>query len=256
MVTKCFRDPLIGSTVIKVAVCSPFEAAQIVESTATPSVRLVKSLTRSAGIKLREVDPSKDPDRAAFLMWLGDEGDDNITTILKVARLVDEFGERRRWLLLPDGQPWPKEVEAYYKGQIFRHVTEALEVPPVLFSKMEGEFVFDLTKERVEIEITNNCGGKEGRNGMKCYGRASKTHREGEKSFLIDLSSELLGKGLWLVWILFHETIHLKQKILRRDLLMEIPEDEEDDTPSFLVSPKMDAAVLERLFEEALKSLL
>lgn len=61
MVTKIISDPLIGNTIIKVAICTPFEAAQIVESTETPDGRLVKSLTR-AGMRLREIDPSKDPD--------------------------------------------------------------------------------------------------------------------------------------------------------------------------------------------------
>ena len=256
MVTKCFCDPLIGSTIIKVAVCSPFEAAQIVESTATPCEKFVRSLTR-AGMKLRAINPTTDPDRAAFLMWLGDGSDDIVTTILKVARLVDEFGERRRNILLPNGQVWPKEVEAHYKGQIFMRVTEALEIPSIEFKKTKGKFMFDLTKEKVEIEITDNCGGKESRDGLRCYGRASKTHhREGEKSYLIDLSSERLGKGLWLVWILFHETIHIKQRILR-NLWMEIPEDLEDtDTDTFRVSPEMDATIMGRLFEDALKSLL
>jgi hypothetical protein len=253
MVTKTFRDPLIGGTIIKVAICTPHEAAQIVESTETPNGRLVKGLT-GAGTRLREIDPAKDPDRAAFLMWLGDGSDDNVTTILKIARLVDEFGEKRRNILLPNGQVWPKEVEAHYKGQIFMRVTEALEITPIKFNKMEGEFIFDLTKERVEIEVTNHCGEKESRNGMRCYGRASRTHKEGDKSYLIELSSERLDKGLWLVWILYHETIHVKQKILR-DLWMEIPEDLEDADP-FLVSPKMDATIMGRLFEDALKSLL
>lgn len=251
MVTKIINDPLIGSTIIKVAICTPHEAAQIVESTETPNERLVKGLTR-AGMRLREIDPAKDPDRAAFLMWLGDGSDNNVTMILKIARLVDEFGEKRRNILLPNGQVWPKEVEAHYKGQIFMRVTEALEITPIKFNKMGGEFMFDLTKERVEVEITDRCG-KEGRNGMRCYGRCNKTHKEGEKAYLIELSSERLDMGLWLVWILFHETIHVKQGILR-NLMMEIPEDLEDADP-FLVSPKMDATILERLFGDALKSL-
>lgn len=188
-------------------------------------------------------------------MWLGEAGDDNVTMILKIARLVDEFGEKRRNILLPHGQVWPKEIEAHYKGQIFMRVTEALEISPIKFNKMEGGFMFDLTKEKVEVEITDRCG-KEGRNGLKCYGRASKTHhKEGETVHLIELSSERLNMGLWLVWILFHETIHVKQTILR-NLMMEIPEDLEDADSSFLVSPKMDATILERLFGDALKSLL
>jgi hypothetical protein len=252
MITRCLRDPLIGSTIIKVAICTPREAAQIVESTATPNERLVKCLTR-AGTRLREIDPAKDPDRAAFLMWLGEAGDDDVTMILKIARLVDEFGEKRRDILLPHGQVWPKEIEAHYKGQIFMRVTEALGIPSIKFNKMKGEFMFDLTKEKVEIEITDRCG-KEGRNGMRCYGRCNKTHKEGEKAYLIELSSERLDMGLWLVWILFHETIHVKQGILR-NLMMEIPEDLEGADP-FLVSPKMDATIMGRLFEDALRSLL
>lgn len=247
MVTRCFCDPLIGIKTIKVAVCSPFEAAQIRESSETPSERIIKGLEKK-GQGLIELDPNLDPDHATYLMWLGNN-ESPTQYIVRMATLADELGEELRQILLRHDGAWPSEIEAYYKGQLFERAFKCLGFPTVTFNKTEGKFTSPMTGDKVVIKITSSdMIRKETHSARSCAGKCGK-NQNGELSVWVD-------KEKWedsRVFILFHEIIHVKQRLLRK-FGMEVQDLEEDTL--YQVSPKLDALVFGQLFEGVLKSLL
>lgn len=245
METKCFRDPLIERK-IKVAVCSPFEAAQIMESTATPSSRLVKWMT-SKGFCLEEIDRDKDPDHAKYLLWAGETPD-----LVVLAMLADQLGELlgKTILLTKKEDTWQTEVEAYYKTEIFRKILRILKLQ-VKFSRTEGEFSFTQYRKQ-RIVRTRICDSetirKESFYEGDCTGLFGKS-KSGQMTIWIN-EQDRSEDHLALISTLFHEVVHLKQKIHRRYGIGE------NDKNFYSIPPEMDADIFAELFENALNSLL
>ena len=238
---------------IKLAICSKHRAACIAESTDSPSRKnpVIRGRVIRQEFGVFPLTREKDPDKCAYLIWVENkEGMSKEDLIILLAAMSDWLGEELGKTLLDEQSHWDSEMEAYFKGIIFEKILKILDLN--LDIKETFAKVSDMPLEFpvVNLEISETP----------------------KKMKLSPDEHGVLPGGLcgvnsdreWCIWVqssekspllsvLFHETLHLRRRVLQS---VHYLKKDEDGDYEYTAPPKMLSMIYMDIFKKVIKKLI